>query len=216
MLKTFEGETYIRLKDLVHDLQTPLIMAPFLGGFIPIQVMELDSVKIQACGDFSLIQTFADQIRKGKSKDILAYVRVQHRIVKASMVQPTYEELLEACKIDKMVQEHDEAIKEIREKVMKLKPGPVQQRLEIEIQQHELWTDFPLPNNFLAFVLNYALGIDKSDINLVSQKMLLEWAVLAEKHSKAPSDYAKGVFTDFNLLDIDRRAYIALAKEREK
>lgn len=216
MLKTFEGETYISLKDLVHDLQKPLIMAPFLGGFIPVQVIELDSIKIQACGDFSLIQTFADQIRKGKTKDILSYIRVQHRIVKASLAQPTYEELLEVCKIDSMVQEHTQTIKEIREKVMKLKAGPAQQKLEIEIQQHELWTEFPLPNNFLVFVLNYALGIDKTDINLVTEKMLIEWAVLAEKYHKAPSDYAKGVFKDFNLLDIDRRAYIALAKEREK
>lgn len=216
MLKTFDGETYISLKDLVHDLQSPLIMAPFLGGFIPIQVMELDSIKIQACGDFSQIQTFADKIRQGKTRDLFPYVKMQHKIVKASLLQPTYEELLEACKVDKMVQEHTEAIKEIREKVSKLKPGPVQQKLEIEIQQHELWTEFPLPNNFLVFVLNYALGIGKTDINLVSQKMLLEWAILAEKHHKAPSDYAKGVFTDYNLLDIDRRAYIALAKEKEK
>ena len=75
MLKTFDGETYVRLKDLVHELQSPLIMAPFLGGFIPIQVRELDSIKIQACGDFSLIQTFADKIRKGVSKDILSFYK---------------------------------------------------------------------------------------------------------------------------------------------
>ncbi len=216
MLKTFDGETYVRLKDLIHDLQSPLIMAPFLRGFIPVQVRELDSIKIQACGDFSLIQTFADKIRKGLSKDILSFVKIQHRIVKAALVQPTYKELIEACEVDKMATGHVEILKELREKILKLKPGPAQQRLEIEIQEHELWTEFPLPNNFLVFVLNYALGVEKTDINLVTEKMLVEWAVLGEKYSKAPSEYAKGVFTEFNLLDIDKRAYIALAKERER
>jgi hypothetical protein len=45
--------------------------------------------------------------------------------------------------------------------------------------------------------------------------MLLNAAVLAEKWHKAPHEYITGMFTDFNKMDIDKRAFMLLYEKRK-
>lgn len=207
-----EGETYIRVSAFCESLAFPVIMAPFRGGHIPVKVQELSQGQIRACGDFSLIERKQSKI---KVKDLIHFTRLQHAVAKEALVSPTFDELLKACRIGAVTARHRTAIEEMRAKLAQLKPGPAQKALLEEIDMHELWVDFPLPNDFLAMVFHYAVGSHRSEIKNVTRDMLLEAAILAGRGHDNPADHISGAFTDFNREDINKQAWILLNMERE-
>jgi hypothetical protein len=65
-------------------------------------------------------------------------------------------------------------------------------------------------------VIARTFHIGDTDIKKVTEEMLLNAAILADRGHKAPHEYIAGVFSAFNIRDIDTQAWIALEKMREE
>ena len=198
----------------------PLLMAPFNGTPIPVKLRELNQAQILACGNFSLIETLEDKLRitskKCKIKDIIAYSSRNDNIVKAALINPTYEQIYKIIGVNPKLEEKKELLKELKKQLHNAKPGPQRSALEEEIDTVRIWCDYLLPNDFISYIVSYTLGIDKSDIKTISQGMLLDAAVLAERGHDNPADHMDGKFTPYMKDDINRRAWFLLAEKRKE
>jgi hypothetical protein len=202
--------------DIIADAQYPIIAVPFAGITVPVKLRELTQIQIQACGDMSLIQTFADKVRQKSSRvrmvDLLQYADRYHKIAELSLVAPTYDQIMRMFDRDRKVADARAQVAELREK-LKETPNTAERRaLEEEIDGLAIWCDLLLPEDFLGAIMSYALGVDKSDIKEVSEKMLLEAAMLAQRGGDNPADHLDGRFSAFMKDDINRRAWIIYNK----
>ena len=102
-----------------------------------------------------------------------------------------------------------------RKLIATLPAGPRRTAFERETDGMRVWIDLLLPEDFMAGVVTYALGITKSDIKEVTENALYSAAVLAKIGNDNPADHLHGIFTDYMRDDINLRAAIIL-KEREK
>lgn len=205
---------------MYKDVFYPLVQVPFKGEPVFVKLKILTNSQIRACGDFSLIETFQDKIAKKKKnismREIVNYAERQYKIVKESLISPTYDELI------KMFTEHDisekrKELEELENQLLKMNPGPKKSVLEEEIATLKVWLDLILPEDFIGAIVSYALEVDKTDIKNITEEALLEAGFLAEKYKKRPSEFLcnDGIFSEFNRLDIDRRA-ISLVEEFKK
>lgn len=217
IIHNHEGEAYIKASALVGKLKFPIVKAPFADGEIIVKLNRLTYVQIRSCGDFSLIESNQNKLRKKKLKvkDLIDVTRLQHAIAREALVSPSYDELIAECVPEGLIARHEAVIAECREQLNGIKPGPRQVELLEEIDKRELWTKWPLPNNFLAFVFDFAVSNDTSDIKKVFDDLLLEAAISAEKGHDNPVDHIEGNFTGFNREDINRRARYLLQLKRE-
>jgi len=209
------------VSETIKRAQYPIILAPFFGTPIPIMVRELTQAQIIACGNFSLIETFRDKIERQQNKkqfDILAaaeYAEKQHLICSKALIKPTYNEIIEMI-TDKSIVDAKSKIDELKEKLKETPRGEERTSLEKELDSLRVWTDLILPEDFMAVVMSYALGIDKSDIKELTSETLLRAAILAELGHNDPSDHIDGKFTAFMRDDINTRAWMILFDERQK
>jgi hypothetical protein len=208
--------------NIIETAQYPIIFAPFHGVHTPVKLRELTHAQILSCGSFSLIETFQDKIKREQLKkkptmrEIYEYAELQHNIARASLVAPTYEEIFEVIGCDPKIDEKKKELKELRELLRKAQNGPERIKLEEEVATIEAFTNLLLPDDFLNFIFCYTLGIEKSDIKLLTEKMLLDAAIMAEKGHDNPADHITGIFTDFMKDDINKRAWILMQDERGK
>lgn len=207
-----------RPEDEIHMAANPVIFAPFKGIYVPVVGHELNEAQIRACGDFSLIQSAMKPDRALTLEDIRGFSAIQHRIVEAWMLRPSYEDLLKAVGASPIsIGARDKLTKLERDlfKMRKSKDDYEAKELLAEITRLELFAECLLPSDFCAFIFSFATGMGKSDILLISDKMLLDAAVLAERGHDNPADHVAGNFTDFNRDDINLRAWYLLQLERE-
>jgi hypothetical protein len=201
-------------------IQYPIIMAPFHGVMVPIKLRELTQAQIRACGNFSLIETFEDKVRVASAKvtmrEVTAYAERHHEIAKRALVAPTYDEILQIFKSDKTVAAAKEQMLAIKEKLRTAPRGPLRSALEEELENMRIWCELLLPEDFLGFIVSYTLGVDKSDIKEVTQEMLLDAAILAERGSDNPADHIDGTFTPFMRDDINSRAWVILEEWKKE
>jgi hypothetical protein len=193
-------------------------MVPFFGTIVPVKLRELTEAQILSCGDFSLIETFEDKIRrkKIKIKDIVAYSEKNHKILKEALVAPTYDQIYELIGTDPKVEEKKAILSKLEKKLHQCPPGPQRSALTEEINTMKIWCNYLLPDDFISHIVAYSLGIDKSDIKLISENMLLDCAILAEKGHDNPSAHIDGMFTPFMKNDINRRAWHILNEKRKE
>ena len=197
----------------IRDAQYPILFVKFYGTPIPIMVRELNHAQTIACGGFSLIETLEDKIHlKSKTnikiKDIIAYTERNHEIVKEALIKPTYDQIFEMIGADPKVEEKKKKIEELKKIMTQVKPGPKRSAIEEELDTLRIKCQYLLPDDFIAWIVSYTLGINKSDIKKVSHKMLLDAAILAKNGNDNPADHLKGRFTDFMQDDINRRSWI--------
>lgn len=202
------------------SIKTPLIQVPFHGEPVLVQVRELTQAQIMACGggNMSLIETFQDKIRLKKKptlKEIVAYAEIQTELCKRALLKPTYAEVFEVCAKGVDIEKNREELLEIERMISSMPKGPARSALERETDGLRVWIDLLLPDDFLAGVVTYALGISKSDIKDVTEDSLYTAAVLAKIGNDNPADHLKGRFTDFMQDDINMRAALIYA-ERQK
>jgi hypothetical protein len=207
------------LTQQIEYAKYPVIMAPLFGAMIPVQVRELTAAQIRACGNISLIESFEDRARKqgGRftKREILAFAERHREILKACLVVPTFEELHVAL-TQKESHQFDDQIKAIDALIKECHRGPKRQALEEERDGLKIKVELILPDNFVAFIVSYALGVDKSDIKKVSEEMLLEAAYLAERGHDNPADHLPGNFTEFMRDDINMRAWFLLDNKKKE
>jgi hypothetical protein len=193
---------------------------PFHGIYVWVKIRELTLNQINNCGDISLIETFQDKIRQKslKRKDLIKYAETQHKIVKEALISPTYEEILDRIGKDKSIDDKKKICEELKDKLKSMQPGIRRSALEEEIDSLRIWIDLILPEDFISYICSYALQINKSEIKSISEKTLLDAAIIGEKYGKRPSEIVckDGIFTSFNELDIDKRAMFLLYEFKEK
>ena len=206
-----------------EQIAYPVIMAPFFGVMMPVKLRELTHAQISACGDFSLIETFEDKVqsmvKRTTTKESVDQIEIMTNVVRESLVSPKYDEILSIYDKDKKIIDARKRMKEIKEKIYLMKSGPQKSNLENELNIIRMQYEFLLPEDFIGFIWSYALGIDKSDIRKLSDKILLEAAVLAEKGHDNPADHIDGKWPEFQkgfyLSDINKRAWYLLHLKRE-
>jgi hypothetical protein len=204
----------------IEAIEYPILFIPFHGTPVPVQVRELTQAQLMSCGNFSLIETLEDKIRmdskKCKISDIVAYAERNHNIVKQALINPTYDQLFKIVGTNNKVKEAKKELAELKKKIGSTKSGPQRSKLEEEIDNMRIWCDLILPNDFMSYVVSHALGINKSDIKTISQNMLLDAAVLAERGHDNPADHIDGRFTPFMKDDINKRAWFLLNQKRKE
>jgi len=205
--------------DDIADAAFPIVTVPFHGTTVPVKLRELTQVQIRACGDFSLIKTFEDKVRAMSGKptmsEINAYSERYHRIAEAALVAPSYDQIMGLFDRDQKVAAARKECDRLDALLAQAPKGPKRAALEEEIQSLRIWSDLILPEDFLSAVMSYALGLDKSDIDEVTDDVLLDAAILADRGKDNPSDHLDGRFTPFMRDDINRRAWIAYNKWAE-
>lgn len=195
----------------ISDANYPLIKAPWKGEPVWVKLRILTQAQIMTCGNFSLIETFQDKIAKKKKnikmREIVEFAERQYNIVKESLVSPTYDEIMQEITQHDCTQQRKE-LEELEELLLKMQPGPKKSLLEEEIAELRIKLDFLLPEDFISYIVCYALEIDKTDIKKITEDALIEAGMMAEKYKKRPSEIlcGDGIFSEFNKLDIDRRS----------
>lgn len=198
----------------------PAVCAPFYGKSVIIIARRLTAAQIRSCGEFSLIETVQDLINKKVIKNktnftqMNEYAELQHNIIKLSMVNPTYDEILGV--ITKGIDPIEDQLKNIRGQLWAATDGEEKQKLAEEFNMLELQAKYILPADFIGFMFSYAVGVDQSDIELVTEDMLYEAAIMALNGHDNPSDHLSGNFSDFNKEDINKRAWILYHQRKKK
>jgi len=205
----------------IEELKFPLVQVYFYGEPVFVKLRQLTQAQIMACGgnDFSLIETLEDKHNNNKKPtiaQIVKYAEMQNMVAKKAMVCPTYEEVFEICAKGTDLKKIKEELNEIEMMIVKLSPCPKRSALEEKYDSAKVWYDLLLPEDFLAMIVSYSLGIDGSDIKEITRQSLLNAAALANRGHDNPSDHCDGRFTEYMKDDINRRAWIVFEEEKKK
>ena len=202
------------------DAQFPLVTVPFYGTNVTVRIRELTQAQVYACGgsDISLIETFQDKLRLHKKPtmgEIVKYADVQHAITRKSLVEPSYDQIIAVCKTGFDTDASIRETKALEELLATLPAGPKRSALLDEIESMRVWIDLLLPQDFIAAVVTYALGMSKSDIKEVTEETLYRIAIAAKLGNDNPADHLSGNFSDFNREDINRRSWIVYHEKQK-
>lgn len=207
-----EGQQGTALDQIV-SAESHLLCAPWKGSPCLVKVRVLSDLEIQTIGNFSLIETEEYKWsrapgRESKWSEVLAYANQSVKICKAALISPTYDEIFQAIGKNAFNAEVKAQVENINAMLTKMLDGPAKQELEEKRDSLLVAWDVILPGDFMGIVIEDALGIKKTDIKKVTEEMLYNAAILAEKGKKAPHEYITGVFSSFNIRDIDTQAWI--------
>lgn len=203
----------------IKNEYTNIIIAPFFGAMIAVEVRYLTDAQISSCGSISLIETFEDKLRQKKAKynmrEIVENSKRMHCLVRESLVRPTYAQIIEQIGKNRKILDAQKKLEDLK-KLLRTAPNTTERRaIEEEINNVKIWTNYILPENFMAFIVSFVLRIDDSDIKKITKKTLIEAAILAERGHDNPHDHLDGFFTPFMDKDIDRRAWFYRDQERK-
>jgi hypothetical protein len=203
------------------DAQFPIISIPFHNELVEVKVRELTQAQIQACGgnNFSLIETVENKARKRKKismQERVDYAAMQAKIAKKTLIEPTYEEIFNICNTGKDIESINAQMVVIDSQMALIPDSKERQDLANDYNKKRIWFDLILPEDFLAALTCYALGIDKSDIKEVTKQSLLSAAVSAKEGHDNPADHLDGLFTPYMKEDINKRAWAYYYEEKKK
>lgn len=201
------------------DETYPVLIAPWNQTQTAIQVRILGESAKLACGDFGLIQTFESKLmakREPTVEEMNAFAEYHHEICQKTMVNPTFDEMMKIAGAHIDMKDIDRQLKEIKDIWKDMDPGPDRVALKKEYDALELTSKFILPANFTAFVVHYALQVDKNDLDDMTEEVMLHCAILATRGGDNPHDHFHGRITPRVQVEFDNRAWILLDAERKK
>jgi hypothetical protein len=208
----------------IEAAEHPLVCLSWKGSPCMVRLRELSDIEIQALGNFSLIETEAYKWSRNQIKtpwsDLLSYASQNLKICRAALISPTYDEIFETIGKTAFHIEVKAQVEHVNKMLEEMDHGPARQELESIRDSLILAWDVILPEDFIAGIIAYSLGIMKTDIKKVTEEMLYSAAVLAERGHVTPHEYIRGVFSAFNIRDIDLQAWVIyeekLAEQREE
>lgn len=208
----------------LYEAAYPVIIAPWHGIQTPIRLRKLTATQALSCGDFGMIELFAEKIRNNgipTTEEIAAYAERHDKLCKLAMVKPAYDEAMniagahiDSKDIARQLAEIETLFAKIE--AMNEKDHALLKKLRDQYAGIEIQSKFILPADFAAYVVNYTLGIAESDIKAVTEDMLHNAAVLATRGHDNPSDHLTGIFTDLMTREIDNRAWIIFDEKNKK
>jgi hypothetical protein len=202
--------------EIIRDAEYPLVATQWKGVPVLVKCRELTQVQIMAAGSFSLINL--GEVREGPFRwaQWVAYAEQSYKLLRLALVSPSYGELFELVGKGSSVKEAEEKFRSIDALLVDMPRGPRRQEYEAERDGLRCLFDLILPDDFVAPLVAYAVGIGKSDIKKVTRDMLLTSAILAERGHDNPADHIDGTFTPFNRDDINARAWEVLNAWRDE
>lgn len=182
-----------------------------------VKVRELSDLQIQAIGNFSLIN-------RGTSapvtdwRDVANLAELQSCIVKAALVSPSYERLCKLAGLGDFSKTVEARYIEIKKEIEELPIGPVRSGWEKQLESTRLLFNSVLPNVFCSEVTEYVLGINRTNIKLVTDEIILNAAIL-QSYAKSGriSDFIQDdTLKPFHKRDIDIRGMMLFSEWLEK
>ena len=196
------------------------IAVPFNGQEIWCQLRCPNAIQLELCGNVSnIILEKQKDLKKGElpkyeDEEMIKIKNYQEEICKVVFNIPTFDNIASLVGIkDFVISEKRKELQQLKEKFeahQKEMSETEKKTLHEQIRKIELHIGFILPDDTMAFITNWAMGNDISDIQKITKEQFLRAASLAKLHNKAPSDYLSGVFTDFNKHEIDTYAAMVL------
>ena len=199
--------------EVIESAETHLLTALWKGSPCVIKVRTLSDVQIQSLGNFSLIETEEYRWSRAPGKittwgERLSYLDMVVKICKAALVSPTYDEIFGIIGKASFNAEVKAQIERMNKMLAGMLEGPAKQELEEKRDSLIVAWDVILPADFRSAIVHDVLAVDRTDIKKVTEDMLYGAAILAARGHKAPHEYISGVFSAFNVRDIDCQAWI--------
>ena len=193
------------------------VAVPFNGVDVFCQLRCPNATQLEQCGDVSNLVMDAGERQRALTADEITTLRnYQEAVCKAVFNVPTFDEIGAIISDgDFVIANKRKALREIAERFAASKNEMTvmeQQALHAQIKTLELELGFILPDDTMAFITQWAMGNDVSDVKRVTRQQLLRAAALAKAANRAPSDYMSGVYTDFNRAEIDAQAWLVLGE----
>lgn len=200
-----------------------LVFLPWNGDYIPFIMRMLNSTQLRACGDFSVVSVLdkeeeIDVTAEENFESIISLKNTQEKMLEFSMVNPTYEEMLEVLRASKLIESIEQKLAESQKQVDEATDLTKAERIELlnEIEKYRLFLGFLYPDDFIGAFVQFITQKNNTDIGKVSKEILLEAAISAEQWKTRPSDYLEGIFTEYQKNDIDKYATIVLRTFRDQ
>ena len=187
------------------------------GTPVFVKIRELSDLQIQAIGNFSLLG-HSNIAPVSDWREIAKISAMQSNIVKAALVSPSYDELCQLAELGSFSKDVEEKYKEVSKDILTLPVGPERSELEKQLASIRMLFDMILPNVFVSEICEWELGINRTNINLVTDEIILNAAILQyNAKSGRISDYIDDkTLSPFNKRDIDQRGMVLFAEEVEK
>lgn len=186
------------------------ITVPFNGTPIWCYVTSLNMIQIKSCGDLSCLY-LPKKNETNKEPDMLEIIELknaQEALVKLTLIRPNFDEIIGMItETNFLISEKKAELNKINEEIKKLKPGKQKRELEKQAEKIEFYLGFLLPDDAMAFLTSWALGVEITDIKKLTRKILLDAAIMAANGKDNPTDHLSGIFTDFQKDDINRNAW---------
>jgi hypothetical protein len=194
------------------------VSVPFNGVPVFVQVRCLNYTQLRACGDISLITLDGEKTEKEISLErIIEIKNYQEKLCEESLVVPRFDEIIETITgMDFKIREKKQELEEMKKRLEDTPKKSRRKKIEKTIENLELEIGFLLPDDFMAAITSWAMGIDRTDIKKITRDMLLEAAILAKNGGDNPCDHITGVFTDFQKEDINKNAWIVYNDYQEE
>ena len=196
------------------------IAVPFAGIERWCQLRCPNALQLELCGDVSNITLEKHkglkegELPKYDHEELIAIKNYQEELCKVVFNIPTFDKIASLVgQDDFIISEKKKEFERLKEKfeVHKKEMAETEKvALDAQLKKIELQIGYILPDDTMAFVTQWAMGNDVSDIKKITKEKFLRAASLAKLHGKAPSDYLSGVFTDFNRHEIDAYAAMVL------
>lgn len=213
-------------KELIKAGTEKVVMMPWNGTYIPFVIRMLNATQLRACGDFSILALASEEYEQNEEDEqdavtnfnnVIQLKNTQEKMLEFALVSPNFKEICELVNASDLVKDIKDKIAVTREKI-KDKSLTIAQRKQLtsELDNYELYLGFMFPDDFMAAFTFYITQKGNTDIDKVTNDILLESALAAEKWHDRPSDYMEGVFTEYQKNDIDKQAMIVLHRFREQ
>jgi hypothetical protein len=204
------------LQVIKENTEVPILL-PWNGEFGLFTIRMLNATQLRACGDFTTLEldTEEDETKAPDFEAIKSLKNMQEKMFTLALVKPTFNEMCDILEVSATMQRFRETLKHAREQIRLVEDVEEMHEYEEQIEFYENALGFLLPDDFSAALTALLLQKDNTDIRKVTKEMLFEAAIMAEKGHDNPSDHISGVFTDFQHEDINKYAWIELAKYKE-
>lgn len=203
---------------VIKDNTEFLIALPWNNVIGIFKIRMLNATQIRACGNFTTLNfedDDSDDIKSQSLDDIIALKRMHENIAKNCMVSPTYEEVYAFIGNTELINSMRERCVLLREDIKHIEDIKEVEECSKQLDMIELYIEFLLPDDFLASLTTVIVQRDNTDIRKCTKEMLFDAAVLAERGHNDPATHITGLFTDFQKDDLNKYAWIELAKYRE-
>lgn len=210
------------LLKLIEPYTNIVVVAPWNGKQIPVTIRMLDSVTLNACGEFNTVSAYIDlngedtEEESSLLESIVKTKNIHENILRYALVHPTFDELYTFMTEQDFYITKMQEIERYKEEIEKLTSMEQKQKMQNKLQLTELALAFMFPEDFTATIVSIILQKEATDMQKLTEDTLFRAGLLGEKYNTRPSDYIEGTFSNKQKEDIDVACLMLVANYRNK